>query len=158
MTCRNSPGEWDAMISYTQKSPLARLLAEKLYHAFRERQKTVWLDVYMNDKSEAAMKEAVESAGFVLCVVTGVEGEGASTAYFEREFCLKELRWAVASSKCIQPVIDMADKPRIGELISMAPADLRWLGGIDWVDLNTTDCDYFNVGVNKILEKVGAAV
>ena len=55
--------------------------------------------------------------------------------YFSREFCLKELRWAIDAGKAIQPVIRAEDKANIGMLMADAPEDLRFIGGIDFIDL-----------------------
>ena len=35
----------------------------------------------------------------------------------------------------------------------MAPDDLKKIGGIDFVDLNLTDKDYWKVGLSKIIDK-----
>ena len=40
----------------------------------------------------------------------------------------------------------MDDKKMIGEFINMAPADLKRIGQLDFVDLNTTDQDYWSTG------------
>ena len=56
-TVCNAPGKWNAMISYTQKSDRAKILAEKAKSSLEAKGKTVWFDIDMNDKSEAAMKE-----------------------------------------------------------------------------------------------------
>ena len=66
-------------------------LAVSLYYKLREMGYNVWLDVKADDKSEAAMQKNVEGAKFVIAIISdgaGVEGNG----YFERPFCLKELR------------------------------------------------------------------
>jgi len=146
--------ELTAMISYTQKNHTAAKLATSLYHKLREMGLNVWLDVEVDDKSEAAMQKAVEGAKFVIAIISdgaGVKGN----AYFERDFCLKELRWAKAAGKYIQPVVDGADKGRIGEFLDMAPDDLRDLGSVDFVDLNQTDREYLQAGLKKILRKAG---
>ena len=92
----NSPGQWDAMISYTQRNDKACLLAERIYTAFRERGKTVWLDIKMEHLNADAMKEAAQNSACIIAVVTGVEREGDSedTAYMKRTYCINELRWA----------------------------------------------------------------
>ena len=98
----------------------------------------------------------MEGAKFIIAIISdgaGVAGNG----YFERPFCLKELRWAKAARKYVQPVVDVSDKGRIGELLEMAPDDLRDLGSVDFVDINVTDPEYFTVGVGKILKKAKAA-
>ena len=144
------------MISYTQKNPTAAKLAVTLYYKLREKGFSVWLDVKADDKSEAAMKKNVEGAKFVIAIISdgaGVKGNG----YFERPFCLKELRWAKAAGTYIQPIVDSTDKSRIGEFLGMAPADLKDLGSVDFVDFNQTDDDFFSLGVTKVLKKAGDA-
>ena len=88
------------------------------------------------------MKEAVENSGFVIAIITD-GGDDPSHAYFARPFCLAELRWAVNAGRYVQPVIDMKDKEKIGQLLQSAPDDLRGLGMVDFVDLNRTDQRYF---------------
>ena len=83
-------------------------------------------------------------------VVSGPENGQPDTAYIEREFCLKELRWAIAAEKTIVPVVDTAEKGNIAALVKAGPADLHTLLNIDFVDLNMSDKDYWTVGVNKI--------
>ena len=85
--------------------------------------------------------------------VVGVKGNG----YFERPFCLNELRWAKAAGTYIQPIVDSTDKSRIGEFLGMAPDDLKDLGSVDFVDFNQTDDDFFSLGVTKVLKKAADA-
>ena len=95
------------------------------------------------------MEEGVVNSTVVLAIIT--DDGGAGNAYFERPFCVQELRWAVAAGRFIQPVVDVADKGRIGELLSKAPGDLKGLiGGTDFIDLIRSDRDYWAVGVDKI--------
>ena len=108
--------------------------------------------VEMNDKSEEAMQEAVENSHAVLAVMTG-DGEGDENAYLSRDFCLKELRWAFNKGTHVQPVVHLKDKERIGEFIKMAPDDLKRIGSIDFVDLNPSDKQYWDVGLGKIFDK-----
>ena len=49
-----------------------------------------------------------------------------------------------------QPVVHLNDKTRIGTFIGMAPDDLKKIGGIDFVDLNLTDKDYWKLGLTKV--------
>ena len=119
------------MISYTQKNGHAARLAASIYYELRELGLNVWLDVKADDKSEAAMKHNVENAKFVIAIIS--DGAGVpGNAYFERKFCVSELRWARAAGTYIQPVIDVADKSRVAEFLAMAPEDLR--------DLGSTEC------------------
>ena len=74
-------------------------------------------------------------------------------AYFNRPFCVSEVRWRVVAGKHLQPVVHADDKTRIGEFVGMAPDDLKKIGGIDFVDLNLTDKDYWKLGLSKIVDK-----
>ena len=109
----------------------------------------------MDNKSEEAMQEAVENSHAVLAVMTG-DGPDDEDAYLNRPFCLKELRWAFEKGTHVQPVVDLEDKKRIGEFTKMAPADLKRIGSIDFVDLNPSDKEYWDVGLQKIFDKAKA--
>ena len=78
-------------------------------------------------------------------------------AYLKRDFCVSELRWAFDAKKHVQPVVRMDDKDNIGAFIKMAPEDLRHIGNIDFVDLNTTNQGYWQVGVDTIIQKAEKA-
>lgn len=67
--CKNPPGAWHFMISYTQRNDRAVALVTKLEKELVHRGYTAWLDVEMNNKSEAAMKEAVEHSMVVIAVI-----------------------------------------------------------------------------------------
>jgi len=114
-------------------------MASRLFSKLKEMGHTVWLDVEMLDKSEAAMEEAVVNSKCVIALIT--EGPGPDDAYLSRPFCLQELRWAKASEMTrLQPVVSMDDKKKIGQFLAAAPDDLRKeIGGIEFVDLNLTD-------------------
>ena len=105
--------------------------------------------------SEEAMQEAVENSHAVLAVMTG-DGEDDENAYLNRAFCLKELRWAFEKGTHVQPVVHLEDKKRIGEFIKMAPDDLKRIGSIDFVHLDPTDKQYWDVGLGKIVDKAKA--
>ena len=127
------------------------MLATKLEKDLSHRGYSVWLDVHKRDKSEAAMEEAVKNSMIVLAVITG--GKDDANAYLKRPFCLSELRWAFDADKHLQPIVHMDDKKKIGEFIDMAPDDLKRIRQIDFVDLNTTDEDYWSAGIKKVFEK-----
>eukprot|EP01045_Picozoa_sp_COSAG04_P007421 COSAG04_NODE_388_length_15249_cov_7.616502_4_plen_3423_part_00 len=158
----NEPGHWDAMISYTQRNPAAELLAEGLYSSMRERGKTVWLDVKMRKLNEAAMKEAVQNSRCVLAIITGpcvradpAEGEQPEeNAYFKREYCANELRWAREAGVPIQPVILADDKKHIGDLLKLAPEDLKDLGSVDFIHLDRSRPSFWKAGIDDILSNV----
>lgn len=148
----NAPGHWDVMISYVQCNPKSESLALHLREELEKRGKSVWLDVKMADKAEAAMEEAVINSRCVLAIVSGpVAGEGDDTAYFSCPFCLKELRWTVKARVFIQPVVTAEDKPKISEFTQSLPGDLTHLSRVDWYDINSSGIEYLEVGVNKIL-------
>ena len=153
----NAPGSWHFMISYTQKSDRAKALAHHMCASLKECGFTVWLDTNMDDKSTAAMQEAVLNSCVVLAVITG-ETKEDENAYWNREFCLKELRWAFENNKHVQPVVDMMhDKSQIGRFISSFPEELKGIGAIDFVDLNDTDRDYWELGLKKIIDRADKA-
>ena len=134
------------------------MLATKLEKELSHRGYSVWLDTHKKDKSEAAMEEAVKNSMVVLAVITqGTPNPHDDNAYLKRPFCLSELRWAFEADKHVQPIVHMDDKKTIGEFINMAPTDLKRIGQLDFVDLNTTDQDYWSTGISKIFEKAQEA-
>ena len=86
------------------------------------------------------------------------DGPDDENAYLKRPFCLKELRWAFEKGTHVQPIVHQKDKERIGMFIKMAPADLKRIGSIDFVDLNPSDKQYWNVGLGKIFDKLAQVV
>ena len=151
---RNAPGRWDFFLSHTQRNGCATALAEKIHASLEKYGHTVWLDVHMKDKSEAAMQEGVHNAKCVIAIITGCDGT-PGTSYFERPFCLKELRWAADAGVFVQPVIQVDDKSRILELMRPAPEDQQYLIKVDWVDLIRSDPEYWEVGINKLRRVLG---
>ena len=107
----------------------------------------------MDNKNEEAMREGVLNSRCVIAIIT--EGPTKKENYFERPFCLKELRWALKSNVKIQPVVRVQDKNAIGKLLDGAPDDLKGLGKIDFIDLNRGHVRYFDVGVDLIVESLG---
>ena len=102
------------------------------------------------------MQRAVENSRFVIAIISdgaGVEG----CAYFERPFCVKELRWAKAAGKYIQPVVDASDKDNIGPFMNMAPDDLQFLRSVDFIHFDQKDAEFFQVGLQKLFRKAGDA-
>merc|ERR1712173_332873 len=107
------------------------------------------MDVNMVDKSDSAMKEGVRNSTCVIAIITGTT-EKKGCAYWEHEYCIRELRWAINEGTAIQPVVRLEDKTLISSFIKALPADLQQLGQVDFIDLNRTDVEYWNVGVNKV--------
>jgi hypothetical protein len=73
----NTPGYWDVMISYTQRNAASEALAAHLYAEFTKRGKTVWLDVKMARRDEAAMREAVTHSRCIIAIVSGFRADDA---------------------------------------------------------------------------------
>jgi hypothetical protein len=124
----NEPGHWDVMISYTQKSSAAKLLAEVIERELQQRGMKVWRDIMMDVCHQDAMKEAVTNSRAVIAVISGAVDGNDDKAYFKREYCIQELRWAFAANVLIVPVVDATDKDNIGELLKLAPEDFSDLG------------------------------
>eukprot|EP00040_Diaphanoeca_grandis_P009312 m.48403 g.48403 ORF g.48403 m.48403 type:complete len:376 (+) comp20737_c0_seq1:79-1206(+) len=152
-------GKWDFFISHTQRSGLATTLAAELYADLQEAGYSCWLDVKMDSKSADAMKNGVINAKCLLAIITGPllnpdlpTDSVESNAYFSREYCVQELRWAKEAGVFIQPLIRMEDKHKIAEFMQAAPPDLRELDRIDFIDLIRSDKRYWKVGIEKITE------
>ncbi|XRB09843.1 TIR domain-containing protein [Pycnococcus provasolii] len=152
----NLPGEWDVFISHCQRDANAVVMAEALFASFEKRGLRVWLDVKMKKRDVAAMEEGAKNSTMVIAIVTG-GGDNPDHAFFRREFCLKELRWAQSVGASIQPVITVDDKKRIGEFLSAAPSDLQALGQVDWIDMNRGAVQYWEVGVDMLEERLEEA-
>ncbi|KAK3270961.1 hypothetical protein CYMTET_20666, partial [Cymbomonas tetramitiformis] len=110
----------------------------------------------MQHRDEAAMEEGVKNSASVIAIITDGDGQ-SGCAYFERPFCLKELRWAVEAGKYIQPVIRVEDKKRIGEFMEGAPKDLHFLGSVDFIDLHRGAIQYWDTGVSMIVQRIDSA-
>jgi hypothetical protein len=139
------------MISYTQRNPTSETLAHALESELKSRGKTVWLDVKMDRRDKSAMKEGVENSHCVIAIVSDAQEGQEDAAYFQRKFCLNELRWAVAAQVFIQPIVAAEDKSKISELVDAIPADLQHLQGVNWEHIDRKDVDYFALGVTKII-------
>ena len=112
----NSPGNWNAFLSHTQRDPNAKALASQLYIDCKKAKFSVWLDVQMDEKSEAAMKEGVRGSNVFVIIVT--------EKYFTRRFCVEESRWAREAGKFILPLVHVQDKQRIGEFMGLRASPL----------------------------------
>ena len=98
------------------------------------------------------MREGILNARCVIAIIT--EGPTKEKNYFKRGFCLKELRWALESNVKIQPVVRVEDKSAIGKFLDGAPADLKGLGKINFIDLHRGNKESFEVGVKMLVESL----
>ena len=127
----------------------AKDIALDAHYSFRDDYDlSSWLDVKMDDKSEAAMEEGVKNSTRVFVII--------SRHYFSRPFCLKELRWAKKYNKPTVVGIPPNLKDKIGELLAQCPEDLREIGGIDFKALDRSDKDYFALGIKKLIDPKAA--
>ena len=90
-------------------------------------------------------------------------------AFFRREYCIKEIRWAQESGKHIHPIIRIEDKQRFGEFLSLLEkplkvdgvmqniSDLKILGKTDWQSLDRNDRDFWKLGMTKVHEALKKA-
>lgn len=153
----NQPGHWNFFVSHCQQE--TREFALDLFFTMKEHRKTVWLDVKMGKRDEAAMEEGVRGCDAVIVLL--------SKSYFARPFCVKELEWSMKYKKPVIPCVPVELKPYIAELLgrsgapppnaseptcAAAPEHLRCLGSINIEELNRSDIEYWRMGVNKILK------
>jgi len=157
--------EWDFFISHTQRNGHATTIAVDLNADLEKAGFSCWLDVKMEDRSEAGMKEGVVNCKVVIAIITGEcvnpdrpQDSPTSNAYFSRPFCVQELRWAREAGIPIQPVIRSADKQRIGDFLAAVPNDLKDLGNTDFITLDRSDRDYWKTGIEKIAKAAAKAV
>ena len=148
----NAPGQFWLFVSHTQRDAEGKLLAVEIFHELcpvltEDERGGVWLDVKMEDKSEAAMKEGAVNAKALVCIVTD--------QYFTRPLCCSELRWAIEARVPIIPVVRVEDKSRIGELLELAPEDIRKvLQNLDFIDINRGHADYLRLGLELLLKRL----
>ena len=154
----SSDKQWDFFISHTQRSGHATTIASDLHADLEKAGFRCWLDVKMEDRSEAGMKEGVVNCKVVIAIITGdcvnpdrPEDNPKTNAYFSRKFCVQELEWADEAEIPIQPVIRSADKHRIGDFLAAAPVNLKHLGNTDFITLDRSDRDYWRTGIEKII-------
>ena len=96
------------------------------------------------------MEEGVRGSEKFIAIVSG--------KYFERPFCLKELRWARDAGKAVVPCVDRDDKKSIGEFLRTCPEDLRAVGGIDFVAIDRSDNESFELGVRRVVKATPAKI
>eukprot|EP00746_Dinoflagellata_sp_MGD_P036404 gnl/MRDRNA2_/MRDRNA2_187311_c0_seq1.p1 gnl/MRDRNA2_/MRDRNA2_187311_c0~~gnl/MRDRNA2_/MRDRNA2_187311_c0_seq1.p1 ORF type:complete len:682 (-),score=116.88 gnl/MRDRNA2_/MRDRNA2_187311_c0_seq1:92-2083(-) len=156
--CLNQPGSWDFFVSHTQRNALAKMLAEGLYGSLRESNLSVWLDVKMKQRSMAAMQEGIRNCRCVIAIITGAaidlekpSADPAENAYFARSMCVQELKWAREGNIHIQPVILAEDKKKIADLVSEAPEEFHDLMSVDFIALDRSDNEYWEVGIKKLI-------
>jgi len=171
----NAPGHWDIFIGHSRRCADAVVLGTEAATYFEKKGMSVWFDVRMNDKSEAAMEEGVKNSQYFVAVISGScvnndrpNDDPVGNAYFRRPYCIKELRWAQEAGKFIQPILRIDDKLKIGEFLGLLDAplkidgkmqdisDLKCLGSTDMIDLNRNDNEYWELGMKKVCRALKA--
>ena len=110
----NAPGYWDFMISYSQRNPSAGLMASRLFSKLKEVGHTVWLDVEMLDKSEAAMEEAVVNSKCVIALITEGPGPDDGTPLAAAAHALDQHRAIHCVLRCRRVLLTRAPPHPIG--------------------------------------------
>eukprot|EP00808_Paulinella_micropora_P014907 g46804.t1 len=105
----------------------------------------------MKDMSRPAMEEGVCRSRCVIAVLTdeGKEGE----AYLDRQYCLDELRWAVAARVPVVMVVGTNDKGRIGDMLSKMQANLKQVMQGNVPDVERSHAKMLEVSIDIILER-----
>mmetsp|Transcript_46280 Transcript_46280/g.86329 ORF Transcript_46280/g.86329 Transcript_46280/m.86329 type:complete len:518 (+) Transcript_46280:299-1852(+) len=148
----NAPGHWDFFISYSPKNLFAVMYAEKLCSSLAKQGKTVWMDSNMWQCDQEAVEEGVRNSSCVIALIT--DGEGVeSNAYLKSDDCLRVLRLTLQEGLLIQPVKQVDDTRSKREIMRNAPDDVRALVNLNWVDLNRTTMQYWDLAVKAILDR-----
>jgi hypothetical protein len=153
---------FDVFICHSRRDPRSVLLAEAIWGSLTSQHGLkVWLDVKMADKSEAAMEHGVRNSKMVIAIVNREalnpdrpDDNPEHTTLFQRAYCVQELRWAKEAGKIIQPTIRFEDKQNIGDMMSLAPDDLQFMGETEFIELERNDGAYWNVGIRKLRERL----
>ena len=141
----NEPGEWEYFLSHHQDA--SKDIALDTFHSMKDLGKSCWLDVRMEERDEAAMKEGIKNSKIILVIM--------SPMYFTRPFCVKELEWAVEYEKPIQVIIDVQLKGEIGNIIGRCPADkayLKGIGNINFTEVFRGNPTFWKASIDLILK------
>eukprot|EP00808_Paulinella_micropora_P027526 g945.t1 len=90
--------------------------------------KPCWLDVEMEKRDEKAMEKGVQISKALIAIVT----DDGKNSYFSREFCRKEVRWALAAGKVIIPVVSRDDHSKIAQFKAEAKSHGLDFSGLDF--------------------------
>ena len=143
-TALNPPGQWRFMISYKQLE--AKEAALKLAYDLTGKKDDVWLDVHSRDQSVDAMQEAVQNSDAFVRILT--------PSYFESEYCLNELKWALKSEK---PIISCYPSDQnVGAILKSAPDAVASIRSIDFKKIDISNPAFFAASLEMILTSKGA--
>ena len=137
----NASGPWDFFISHVQRESgrAVALISRDLEIAG----KRVWLDVNMDNCSEAAMMEGVDnSSNFVLVLSPG---------YCESSYCVAEVNRALQSGKNI--ILCHDEGVNVGAALKAKPPEFESIGSETSIQLVVSDPAFRKVAVDKILSQ-----
>jgi len=145
-------------LSHSRRSGTSIIIAGEIFAFLTRLGFKVWLDVKQRDRSVAAMQKGVEESMYFIAIVGMPEPNPErpsdppeTNAYFAREYCVKEMEWAVSAGTIVIPVVHSMNKGNIGAIVRSAPEHLRFIGEIDFIDVDRNDFEVFNLGIRKIL-------
>ena len=144
------PSSWHAT---AQRSGDAKTLATELFYEMDKMGYKCWLDVKMPKQDEDAMQNGVEKSECVMAIITG-EGDTTEHRYFQRPFCVKELKWAIAAGKPIVPVVTAEDKPNIGTYIDEGKSKGIDLSACDFQHVDRSKAKMLSASIETILDVV----
>ena len=140
-----------AFLSYTQRDPMAKLMASDLYHEFyQDRKLECWLDVKMHQRDEAAMEAGVQNAECLIAIFTN----NGKDSYLSREFCRREILWAEHYHKPIVAVHSRDDKANVGKFIEEGKKHGLDFSKIDFVEFIRSSPEKTKASLDEIVTHV----
>ena len=143
------PSSWHAT---AQRNGDAITLATALFYEMEKLGYKCWLDVQMPEQDKDAMQNGVEKSECVIAIITG--GDTTENRYFQRELCVKELKWAIAAGKPIVPVVTAADKSNIGTYIKEGKSKGIDLSACDFQHVDRSKAKMLHASIATILDVV----
>ena len=152
--------QYDAFMSHTQRSKKAVAYMEKLATGLKEHGfSNIWFDVNMPNQDEEAMRLGVQNSQVVIAFITGScinpdseHDKPTSNAYFNRAYCLKELRWAIEYQVPIILAMDNKDDKKFVEFSEQVPSDLEFLLATQVRKLDRSNPYLWNGSVQSVIE------
>lgn len=142
---------WTFFLSHVQRETATE--AVQLAHALGT--EICWLDRMVDDRSVDGMRRGVHRSSVFLCIL--------SEGYFDSQYCMSELAWALAERKPIVTVFPCGTD--VGALLRKAPEShpldgealevRKRLQSVDAIKIDAKDDAYFKLGVLKIQQRTG---
>ena len=139
-----------AFLSYTQRDPMAKLIASELYHEFQDRSLECWLDVKMHQRDEAAMEAGVQNAECLIAIFTN----NGKDSYLSRPFCRQEICWAEKYHKPIVAVVSRDDKKNVGKFVEEGKKHGLDFSKIDFKEYIRSSHEHVKASLDEIVTHV----